>query len=50
MSILPSPPQLPPRREQQPIEDPLLAFLGSLSRHPDGSKELVMWLGTGGIQ
>ncbi len=31
MSILSIPPQLPPRHEQQPIEDPLLAYLGSLS-------------------
>ncbi len=43
-------PVLPSGRAQPPIEDPLLAYLGSLSRRPDGSKELVMRLGTGGIQ
>ncbi len=43
-------PVLSSGRAQPPIEDPLLAYLGSLSRRPDGSKELVMRLGTGGIQ
>ncbi len=45
-----NPPVLPPEPAQRPIEDPLLAYLRSLSRRPGGSKELVMRLGTGGIQ
>ncbi len=31
MSIVPSPPQLPPKQLQRPIEDSLLSYLGSFS-------------------